>query len=165
MKLLLNSTCPMIHSSIIIVYIIWFVQYSVASYNPGQNHLQHTIKTFLCGFFYQLVRNNLLVCPPHPPKQCWTFYPYSTNAINIEWWGKGGGFLNLWYYDILSSNWKCRRCFVQDSLKWVEIIFFYISLFIHVLAMYCIYAHCLWPTYVHNYIKYLISLIKYVMKP
>ena len=33
--------------------------------------------------------------PPSPPKQCWTFYPYSTNAINIEWWGKGGGFLKL----------------------------------------------------------------------
>ena len=31
MKLLLNSTCPMIHSSIIIVYIYDIIQYSVAS--------------------------------------------------------------------------------------------------------------------------------------
>ena len=30
MKLLLNSTCPMIHSSIIIVYIYDIVQYSMA---------------------------------------------------------------------------------------------------------------------------------------
>jgi hypothetical protein len=36
-------------------------------YNPGQNHLRHSIKTFLCGFL-PLDRNNLLVCPPPPPQ-------------------------------------------------------------------------------------------------
>jgi hypothetical protein len=67
--------------------------------NPGQKHVLHSIKTSLCGFFYQLDQSNVLVCPPPPPpqkkQQCWTFYQYSTNAINIEWWGKGGGFLYL----------------------------------------------------------------------
>jgi hypothetical protein len=33
-----------------------------------KNHLRHSIKTFLCDFFYQIDRNNLLVCPPPPPE-------------------------------------------------------------------------------------------------
>jgi hypothetical protein len=53
---------------IVICYIL--INYQpclILTYNPGQNRLQHSVKTFLCDFF-SLDRNNLLVCPPPPPK-------------------------------------------------------------------------------------------------
>jgi hypothetical protein len=64
----------------------------VVGYNPGQNHLRHSIKTFVCGFFYQLDRNNLLVCPPPPPK---TMLDVLSVFYECNWWGKGGDLLNL----------------------------------------------------------------------
>jgi hypothetical protein len=32
--------------------------FALVNYNPGQNHLQHSIKTILCGFFLLLGWNN-----------------------------------------------------------------------------------------------------------
>ena len=59
--------------------------------------------------FYQLDRNNVLAFPPPPSKTLLdvlsVFY-----ECNRHWMvGERGGFLNL-----LSNNWKCRRCFFQD---------------------------------------------------
>jgi hypothetical protein len=45
--------------------------FALVNYNPGQNHLQHSIKTILCGFFLLLGWNTINSFPPLP-------YP---------WWG------------------------------------------------------------------------------
>ena len=74
----------------------------------------------------------------------------------LNGWGKGGGLNFRKNNEILSNNWKCPSCFVQDCLKCVEIKCIFISILIRILAKYFAYDHCLWNmayTYVHNYIK------------